>query len=134
MLNNPVTIHLRESKTVSQLIRREFQRGKSGLYSLIKSSDFAKDLPSIALPMAFLISQFLLIIMPFYSIKAALIPLISIFLFPLPIFFVKKPQCNTMHDFLACYLIAMFYIFARSASLFCELLSLIRCIHFTIML
>ena len=126
-LDNSVdTIHLRESKTLAELFRREYWRGKNSLTSYIINGCPKKELLSIAVPAVNLIA--LLALVPLLLTHSWLfsVPVITITGFPLLMLIRKRLHPKQVNVMLACYLVAFIYIIARSCALSMEFLSLLK--------
>lgn len=120
------TVHLRESKTIVELFKREYRRGKCSIRSFIGNNFHLKELPSVAIPALNFISLALTLILGLMRSKFIFIPIAIILLFP-ELFIVKrKTNVNSPEQFLKCYIIAMTYIMARSCSLVWETLNFFR--------
>lgn len=120
------TIHLRESKTLKELFKREFWRGKSSLKTFKESNFSKKELPSVVVPAINFFSMILLLILGAMRSSYIFIPLIIIFLFPVLFMIKKKVKTDLPIETMECYIVAFVYIGARSCSLFYELFENIK--------
>jgi len=120
------TIHLRESKTLIELFRREYWRGKSSLKTFKESNFSKKELPSVAAPAVNLLSVFLFFM--FFAIKSKLAIICGTTILILPLLFMMKKQVKTELSIaiIECYIVAFVYIFARSCALGAETLNLLK--------
>jgi glycosyltransferase involved in cell wall biosynthesis len=119
------TIHLRESKTLWELFKREFWRGKSSLRSLIKNSFSYREFFGVAVPAGngiALVMFFYLLIMqsPFF-----LIPAFIVCTLPLVLMKRKRLALRLRKSEWLCFLIAMVYILARTCSFHYEIYELL---------
>jgi glycosyltransferase involved in cell wall biosynthesis len=121
VLKSPATIHLRESKTLGQLLVREFQRGKSSLRSLAHSSQFLQEIPSIALPAFFIATVVLAILLSVMHPNLGAFFLAILCLWPIAVLLKRKLRTKSFREFSQCYAVAATYIIARTSSLFYEL-------------
>lgn len=125
VLKSPVTIHLRESKTLGQLFVREFRRGRSSLRALAHSSHFSQEIPSITLPALFFATLVLVVLFsvrhPDFTALFVALP----FFWPLAVLIRKKLRAKSLSEFSQCYAVAATYILARTCSLLYELYQLI---------
>lgn len=124
------TIHIRESKTLVELFRREYWRGKSSLHSLIENNFSLKELPSVITPALNLVAIMFFIISGIIGSPLAMISAMIIFSIPAIFMIKKRIKVNQLIEIFQVYIVAFVYIFARSCSLSTEvyktLLSKIR--------
>lgn len=114
------TIHLRESKTLSGLFKREYWRGQNSLKSLWLNHFNPKELPSVAVPAINLILTVILIYCILIKSSLIVIPILGIFLIPGLLLIKKRVRFISHKPILQCYIIAMVYIFARTCSIVYE--------------
>lgn len=115
------TIHLRESKTLYQLYKREYWRGSNSFSSLIKNKSFNKDFLSVFIP----ILNTLLIICSIFTIinnnVISFFSMISVLSFPLILMVRKRAKTKKFIIFFQVYFVAFTYLFARSVSITVEI-------------
>lgn len=121
------TIHLRESKNIPDLFKRELHRGKFSIRQFIKSTDKRKDLASVLIPLIVFLSIIYLLLSYAVNINSSICNFLasSTIIFPLMLMIKKKSIITTYKDVLCNYTISFVYIMARTASLFYELITLI---------
>jgi len=110
------TIHLRESRSLFELFKREYWRGQSSLTLFLKNMNF-KEIPSVAVPLVNQLAMGAFIILIGFKSNYALIPIILVFSFPLVLMLKKGIKIYSIIDFIKCYTVAFIYIFARSCSI-----------------
>lgn len=115
------TIHLRESKTLKELLRREFWRGKSTLRSFARNSFHLKELPSVLLPAATIVLLLGMVVLAVAGSLYALLLLGLLALVPAVILVKKRVGAGSVSCLWRCYVISLVYIFARSCSFVYEL-------------
>lgn len=120
------TIHLRESKTIAELFKREYWRGKSSISTYIGNNFTSKELPSVAIPAINLISMMLVFVFGFLRSNLIYLPLAIVLSFPILFILKKKPRIKSAPRLLGIYVVAFTYIMARSCSLVYEILYLLR--------
>ena len=120
------TIHLRESKTLSELFKREFWRGKSSIMTLVKSEFDLSEVPSLAVPTVYLL---LIIILPisFFLGNSKLLLLVFLMIMTAPVLFLIKNRMkiSLSFDVIRCYLIGFVYLLARSCAIFWEFIEIL---------
>lgn len=112
------TIHLRESKTLKELFRREIWRGRNSFKSLQKNHFNFNEIPSVLVPVVFLFSS---VCFPLYlAFGCEQFLIISLLVIVLPVMFMlrKKVTIYSFKSFFECYIISMVYLLARSAAFF----------------
>lgn len=114
------TVHLRESKTIIDLYKREKWRGKCSLFQLVNSKEWKKEILSILAPGIFLLSLSMFIILFFINIIIAVIFVILLALMPIAMIVRKKALIDSKQSYIKIYLVALVYLFARSIALFHE--------------
>jgi len=119
------TIHLRESKTVLQMFRREIWRGKSSIRQMLVSQSKASEIKSIAVPLLINFLCFFTLIGTFFNnhLKWSYI---AIFIMPLAMMIYKKAVCNRPRDFKNAYCVGLIYLISRSIAIFQEVLIIIK--------
>jgi glycosyltransferase involved in cell wall biosynthesis len=122
------TIHLRESKTLTELFRREFWRGKSSIRSLVESKFDYSEIPSVLVPAINLILMCVILLGGLGLVSGECVSVAIVFFFILPLLFIIKKRIEFRFSFniVQYYIISFTYIFARSSSLMVEFLSIIR--------
>lgn len=112
------TIHLRESKSIPDLFKREVRRGKFSLRQFFKSNVKSKELFSAFVPL-FIVIMFALgvvaLISSFYKLSIALL-LLTICVLPLLLIFKKKALVTSVVGFAGVYAVATTYLFARAVA------------------
>ena len=114
------TIHMRESKSLIELFRREYWRGQSSIRSYWKNAFSRRELPSVAIPavngIAILIFILYLILRSYYAFLPALV------IFGLPIIMMRKKRVisESRKEVFQCFIVAMVYLLGRSCSLLYE--------------
>lgn len=120
------TIHMRESKTLKDLYKREFWRGKSSLSSYKKNNYSINELPSILIPLIITFCFLLIIILYVQNSKLIYMPTIVIFLMPVALIF-KKLKFNILEKFnIRIYIVAFMFIIARSFAIIFEIIDLMN--------
>lgn len=115
------TIHLRESKTLSELLKRECYRGQDSLKSLLKNNFDPRELPSTLVPLTNLLAVlFVIPVILMGEFKIVLLLILLIISLPLIFMIKKKARISNMLEWFQCYVIAFVYIFARSCSVVYE--------------
>lgn len=117
------TIHLRESKTLKQLVKREIWRGS---YSIRQTNNFFELISdkSLQIALVFICSAVALLISGIFYAKFTIYIFLLILTVPLVMIVAKKANISNLYDFAEVYIVAFFYIFSRSVSLICEILSI----------
>lgn len=110
------TIHLRESKNLTDLFKREFWRGRNSLESYVKGGFESSEFLSVAAP---LINLFCLIMILFLSvIKINLAGFFSVIfiLFPLMYVLKKFKTISFSTHFVKAYIVSCVFLMARSVA------------------
>jgi len=115
------TIHLRESKTLIELFRREYWRGKNSIKSFVENNFARKELLSVAVPAANLISVAISLMSGIMRSSYAIITIIAALSFPALLMVRKRLKIDASTEIIRCYIVAFVYISARSCSLASEL-------------
>lgn len=115
------TIHLRESKTLRELFKREYWRGKSTIRSFLKKSFHLKELPSLLLPLVNLLIILSAIALLALGSIYSILPLALMVLIPTAVLIKKQVDTRSIKQLWQCYMVALVYIFARSCSFILEL-------------
>lgn len=122
------TTHLRESRTLSELLKRECYRGQDSLKSFLKNDFDPREVPSTLVPLINLL--LLLSVMPALLMgvfKMVFVAVLLIIFLPLIFIIKKRARVSNILEWCQCYVIAFVYIFARSCSVVYEIWkSLIR--------
>lgn len=119
--------HLRESKTLLELFRREVSRGRYSLRCYAKNGFTLRELPSIAIPFftIFLLGAFFIfIVMSEFAISSLILTTLAVV--PTPYMLRSGLEYNKINIFFMEYAIAATYVAARSFALLTELSDLIR--------
>lgn len=115
------TIHLRESKTLTELFRREFWRGSSSISSLIKNNFPSDELLSVIVPAIFFaaLTGGLILVFSYPKLGLAMLLLNLFMAFSLVL---KKVNIRDLpiFNFTQCLVIAFVYLLARSIAFFRE--------------
>jgi len=122
-----VTTHMRESKTLYQLYKREYWRGSSSISALLKSDSISKEILSVLVPVVN--GCAIILALTGYSnsfFLTSLISLLIVVLFPLLLIARKKALINGISSFMAIYMVAFTYIFARTVSTCVEILKALK--------
>lgn len=120
------TIHLRESKTLKELFKREFWRGQSSLSVFKKSKYDLSELPSIVVPFINFLCFILFLFFYLLTFKGiALFFLLVNVILPYFLILKKRIKINTFRDFIKIYIISFTYLFSRSSALVYEVLTII---------
>lgn len=120
-------IHLRESKTLIDLFKREFWRGSSNL-SVLKASKYDySEFPSIIIPLVSFLGFMSVILWLSLGYQSKFIAILILFHFfiPVALIFKKKVKINSINFLLRIYIISYIYILARSFSLVFEAFSIL---------
>lgn len=120
------TIHLRESKTLVDLFKRELWRGKSSLKTFKESGYAKKEFPSIFAPILNWIAIMMTLILAIARSGLIIFPMIVIVFLPFAFLLRKKVKMDSAIKVLQCYMVALVYIQARSFSFVSEVLQLIQ--------
>jgi|GEM_PF-2687882 len=113
--------HLRESKTVQELFRREIARGRFSLRCFIKNGCRLRELPSTAIPFITLVNVAVLVLAVARQKDQAALLAISLLAVPI-IYLVRSGQrLQGVKSSLQQYLIAATYVAARAVALIKEL-------------
>lgn len=115
------TLHLRESKTLVELFKRECYRGQDSLKSLFKDKFDIRELPSIVVPAVNLLAIIFLVPLLMMESAFVFVPVLMIVMFPLILLIKKKMRRGCLRENLECYVISMVYILARSYAFVYEL-------------
>lgn len=119
------TIHLRESKTLRELFKREYWRGQSSLKILLKNRNL-KELPSIIVIAANIISLISMIVLIFLRSWFLTVNILILLIFPVILLLKKRVNTSSLKELVQCYLVALTYILARSFSLLYEIVFLLK--------
>ena len=120
------TIHLRESKTLTELYRREYWRGKNSLTSFIINRFPQKELLSIVIPAINLLSLIVFVLFLVGCSQLIIVPAVIVAGFPILLLIRKRLRVKRVTVALKCYIVAFVYIFARSCALGKEILSFFK--------
>lgn len=119
------TIHLRESKTLKELFKREFWRGKGSFGSYIRSFKSSEFL-SVFIPLLnFLLIVFFLFFV-FINKRISLVFLLAFLSLPALLMYKKGAKISSLNTVIHCYIIATVYLLARSCSIINEIYSIIK--------
>ncbi len=120
-----VTIHLRESKTLGNLLRRELWRGQGSIRQLWESTRKRDDALSVIVP-SFQLSCCCCAALsaPFHPPFAGLLFAV-VALLPLAMMLKKKALCSGFSASLQIYLVAFVFLLARSLAIAAELFTII---------
>lgn len=125
-LNKAVdTIHLRESKTLADLMKRELWRGKGSIRQFLESSCKRDDALSVIVPtMHISCSCAAMALLPFNQAFAALF-FTPILLLPVGMMLKKKAMITTVQEFTQVYIVAFVYLFSRALAVVAELFTIL---------
>lgn len=119
------TLHLRESKTLYDLIKREIWRGKSSLRHFLNSKYKNEDALSLIIPILY---NFLLgstfVLYRYSPLMAAVAAGLLLFI-PVIMIIKKRALISCTKDLIKVYLVALYYLIARSIALLFELLIIV---------
>ena len=124
-----VTIHLRESKTLGSLLRRELWRGKGSIRQFMESKRKRDDALSVIVPSFQLSCCCCAVVsaplhLPFSCLLFAIVALL-----PLAMMLKKKALCSGFTNSLHVYLVASVFLLARSCAIAAELFTIITATH-----
>lgn len=117
------TIHLRESKTVLQMFRRETWRGRFSIRQLVVSTDKRSEVASIAVPLL-LNLLFLLALMGLWQGSFLQWSWVAIALLPLAMMFHKKAVWSNLREMGVVYAVSLVYLVSRAYASIEEILSI----------
>jgi len=119
------TIHLRESKTLRELFKREYWRGQSTLRSFSRNSFHLREFPSVLLPLVNLLTIFCMIVLAVLGSAYVVLPLGLVAFIPVVLLVKKQVHARSVKRVLQCYIVCLVYVLARSCSLLHELKHLV---------
>ncbi len=119
------TIHLRESKTLYDLFKREFWRGSHSIIVFKKSNYDMSELPSIILPFVNYLLLLLSILFIFTFNSSYIIYFIFYLLIPVVLIFKKRKKLE-FSAFFQYYIVAFIYLTSRSCAQIFEIKRLIK--------
>lgn len=121
------TIHLRESKSIPDLFKRELRRGKFSLRQFMKSNDKGKDFPSVFIPFVVLMLLLLLLVSPAVRLDVTLAfgVVAALLLLPIVLMIRKRAIITGVADVAGTYAVSITYITARALSLCHETFSIV---------
>jgi hypothetical protein len=119
------TIHLRDSKTVAELFKREFKRGQDSLKSLLKSVNPSSELPSVMLTGLFLALLISCCIFIAYGSIVVFFPLAFLLVMPVGMVIKKNRGLLFKTALPSAYVVSFTYLAARSFALGHELLEIV---------
>lgn len=120
-----VTIHLRESKTLCSLLRKEIWRGKGSIRQLIESKRKADDAPSIIGPVLQLSCGCCAVLLSPFNPHLAALLLAAVLLLPLVLIIRKKAMITGFTSAIQIYLVAFVFLMARSVAIIAEIFTII---------
>jgi glycosyltransferase involved in cell wall biosynthesis len=115
------TIHLRESKTIGELFRREYARGRNNIQISLHSVSPVREIASMAVPMLNAAAWLGLLVIGFSGSIWFLVPLAVTFGLPIILLAKKNPVLLASRDVFLCYITMYAYLSARSCALVCEI-------------
>ena len=119
------TIHLRESKTVVQMARREIWRGMTSIRQLLVSGDWRSEIASVAVPvfivLLFLISFVGVCVNGYLKWSA-----VAVLFMPFAMMKYKKALIKSARDFRNVYFVGLIYLLSRAVSVLVEIDILVR--------
>lgn len=119
------TIHLRESKTLGNLLKRELWRGKGSIRQFVESNRKRDDAPSVLVPALQMACSCAAVgILPLNHTVSGLL-LLVILLLPLAMIIKKKALLRSVSDFVQVYPVAFVYLLARSLAIGAELIAIL---------
>ncbi len=117
------TVHLRESKTVLQMFRRETWRGRFSIRQFLVSSDKRSEVASIAVPL--LINLLLLLaLLGLWQRNFLQWSLAPVALLPLAMMFHKKALWSNLREMGVVYAVSLVYLLSRAYACIEEILSM----------
>lgn len=111
------TIHLRESKTVFDLIRREIWRGKGSIRQFLISNSRLNELMSVVVPFAYNLMLVCMALLLVSNNNLWYVPAIFMLLMPLALIMRKKAKICSVDDMCKVYLVALYYLISRSIAM-----------------
>ena len=117
------TIHLRESKTVLQMFRRETWRGRFSIRQLMVTSDKRSEVASIAVPLLINL-LFLLALLGLWQGSLLAWSWVGIALLPLAMMFHKKAAVGNLREMGIVYAVSLVYLVSRACASVQEILSM----------
>jgi len=120
------TIHLRESKTVCEFVKREFWRGKSSIRQFIISNSRYNEFLSIAVPFAYIVMFICTVLFTMADNMLWTVSMALIIMMPIAMMIKKKANIITVNDVCKVYLVATYYIVSRSMAMIYEVVLLTR--------
>ena len=122
------TIHLRESKTLGDLLKRELWRGKGSIRQFVESNRKRDDAPSVLVPSLQMACSCAAVgILPVNHTVSGLLVLV-ILLLPLGMIIKKKALIRSASDIIQVYPIAFVYLLARSLAIGAELITILSAV------
>lgn len=128
-LNKSITtIHLRESKTLFDLLKRELWRGKGSIRQFIESKRKQDDALSVFVPSLHISCS--CAALAFLPVNPSLSSLLFAFILVLPVglMFRKRAQIATSSDYMQVYLVAFTFLLSRSLAIAVELFTILSAI------
>lgn len=120
--NSIIVTHLRESKTVAELFRREVARGRYSLRCFVKNGYNIHEIPSIAIPLIVMLIPILSVV---HVIKGNyylfIIQLVTLIIFPVVYILRSSKKLFCIKDKIQEYIVASTYVVARSTAMAKEL-------------
>jgi glycosyltransferase involved in cell wall biosynthesis len=109
------TVHLRESKTVKQMFKREVWRGKSSIRHLLASKDKKSELKSVFIPFLMALS-FFCAIFGLNLHNVFMWSWIVILLLPFAMMAHKKAVCSKPREVCIVYVVSLVYLISRAVA------------------
>lgn len=114
--------HLRESKTIYELIKREISRGRYSLRCLVKNRYSFREVPSVGIPALTILNVIIIMATPIFN-KYYITLLATIMIIMMPIIYIIKQNMSlTRFNIIVYgYIVSFAYILARSIALLKEI-------------
>jgi len=118
------TIHLREPTSLLTLFKKEVWRGKSSFVCFLKNGCQISELPSVVVP--FFVGAFFLLTLCFGGVQPwiVIIFFVQLMLFPLILMKKKGVSFNSPIKSIKIFIVALFFILARSVAIYLEIYSI----------
>ncbi len=122
------TIHLRESKTLGHLLKRELWRGKGSIRQFLESKRKRDDALSVLVPAVYIFCCCAaLLLLPFNRPVSGLLCAVPLFL-PACMMIRKKALISDFPAFMSIYAVAFVYLLSRSLAIVAELFTILSAV------
>ncbi len=117
VVNRIATVHLRNAKNISEFFRRQVWQGGSNVANLLSHKLQVSELPSVVIPMFYIIFLGFIPVSAFWGVSALTINLVAVFTIPFVIALVKRK--NGLPRSIMQFAFVMFlYLTARGTAIF----------------